>query len=273
MSRGRSTARWAGLLAGLLLAGCTTTTTTTRGGTTVTETRDRATTSEEGDPRRRARTRLELASAYYGRGQLEVALDEVKLALAADPNLADAYNLRGLIYAGLGDDKLAEDSFRRGLQLNPRDGDAMHNFGWFFCQRRRYPEAFAMFDQALAVPQYRQAARTLLAKGVCFAFDKQYGEAERTLSRSLQLDPTNPSTATNLAEVQYRLGQYASAQTTIRRVNANAAVANAQTLWLALRIERALGNARAVAELGARLRSQFPDSPETDSLNRGRFDD
>jgi type IV pilus assembly protein PilF len=272
-SRARLGAAAAVLVAGLVVAGCTTTTTTTRGSSTVTETHDRVTASDESDTARRARVRMELASAYFGRGQIEVALDQVKLAIAADPNLADAYNLRGLIYAGLGDDQLAEESFRRGLQINPRDADAMHNLGWFYCQRRRYPQAFAMFDQALAVPQYREVARTLLAKGVCLAFDKQYAEAERTLARALQLDPTNPATATNLAEVQYRLGDYASAQATIRRVNANAGVANAQTLWLAARIERALGNTRAVAELGARLTSQFADSPEAEAFSRGRFGD
>jgi type IV pilus assembly protein PilF len=258
----------------LLLAACTTTTTTTgRGAPVAADPRDRATSSDESDATRRARSRLELATAYYANGQMEVALEEVKRAIAADPTQAAPFNLRGLIYASLGDDKLAEESFRRALELNPRDANAMHNFGGFLCPRKRYAEALALFDQALAVPQYRDVPRTLLAKGLCLAYDKQYVEAERALSRSLQLDPTNPSTATNLAEVLYRLGQYQRAQATIRRVNDTAGVANAQTLWLAARIERALGNFNAVGDLGARLRSQFPSSPEAEAFDKGRFGD
>jgi type IV pilus assembly protein PilF len=70
--------------------------------------RDRVTASDQTDSDRRARLRMELASGYYSRGQLETALDEVKQALAVQPDMADAYNLRGLIYEGLGDDRLAE---------------------------------------------------------------------------------------------------------------------------------------------------------------------
>ena len=72
------------------------------------------------------------------------------------PTYGEAYNLRGLIYASLGDDALAEESFRRALQLNPRDADTMHNYGWYLCQQKRFAEADALFDQALAVPQYRE---------------------------------------------------------------------------------------------------------------------
>jgi type IV pilus assembly protein PilF len=81
--------------------------------------RDRVTASDQTDADRRARLRMELASGYYSRGQLETALDEVKQALAVRPDLPEAYNLRALIYEGLGDDRLAEDSYKHALQLKP----------------------------------------------------------------------------------------------------------------------------------------------------------
>ena len=84
---------------------------------------------------------MDLASAYFSRGQMTTALDQVKLAIAADPHYGEAFNLRGLIYANLGDQALAEDSFKRALQINPRDADTMHNYGWYLCQQKRYPEA------------------------------------------------------------------------------------------------------------------------------------
>ena len=94
-----------------------------------TETRDRVTASDEPEAQQRARARMELASAYFGQNQMTTALDQVKLAIAADPNYGEAFNLRGLIYANLGDQALAEESFKRALQLNPRDADTMHNYG------------------------------------------------------------------------------------------------------------------------------------------------
>ena len=252
------------------LAGCATRTTVTE---TIGDGKDIITASDESDASKRARLRMELASGYFGRGQMTTALDQVKLALQADPTLSEAYNLRGLIYANLGDEKLAEDSFRRALQLNPRDADTMQNFGYFLCQKKRYPEATAMFDQALAVPQYRDQSRTLLTKGVCEAFAGQLAESEATLVRAYQLDPQNPSTSVNLAEVLYRRGDYERARFYIRRVNSNPQFAGSQTLWLAARIEQRLGNRSGAQELGDQLRRRFPDSREAESFSQGQFDE
>ncbi|WP_404872752.1 type IV pilus biogenesis/stability protein PilW [Ideonella sp. A 288] len=235
--------------------------------------RETVTASEQTDADRRARVRLELATAYFSRGQLETALDELKLSLAVKPDQAEAYNLRGLVYAALGDAAVAEASFRRALQINPRDADAMHNYGWFLCQQQRFPESVAQFGQALEQPQYRGAARTLTARGLCQARAGQWMEAEGSLMRSYELDPSNPATAMNLTEVLYRRAEYERARFYIGRVNSQASSANAQTLWLAARIERKLGDIPRMRTLGDQLRARFPQSPEAQAYERGQFDE
>jgi type IV pilus assembly protein PilF len=234
---------------------------------------DRISSSDEGDAKKRSRARLELASAYFGRGETKTALEQVKVSLAADPNYGDAYNLQGLIYAAIGEQALAESSFRQALQINARDGDTMHNYGWYLCQLKRYPESNAMFARALAVPQYSGVTRTLLAQGVCQAYAGELAESEATLVRAYQLDSANPFTATNLSEVLYRRGEYERARFYIRRVNSQPDVANAQTLWLAARIENKLGNRQGVSEFGAQLRNRFPDSREASLFARRAFDE
>lgn len=264
----------AAVLAATLLAGCATTGASADAGVEAGgELRQRPTASDQTAAEHRSRVRLELASAYFGRGQLETALDEVKLAIAANPRLAEAYNLRGLIYASLGDERLAEESFRRALQLDAHDADAMHNYGWFLCQRQRYDAAAAQFAQALAQPQYAGAARTLLARGVCQARAGQWLEAEGSLLRAYEIEPANPSTAVNLAEVLYRRADYERARFYIRRVNAAEGASNAQTLWLAARIEHRLGNAAGVREFGEQLKARFPQSPQALQFEQGRFDE
>ena len=240
---------------------------------TAAPTQDVRTASDLTDADRLARTRMELAAAYFSRGQTTTALDEVKQVIAVRPDLSEAYNLRGLIYASMGQLPLAEESFQRALQLNPRDADARNNYGWFLCQQRRYDEAQDQFTAALAVPQYRDSARTLLAQGVCDARNGKLKEAEASLSKAYELDPSNPTAAFNLAEVLYREGEYERARFYIRRVNAQAEMSNAQTLWLALRIERKLGNTIGANGLGVLLRQRFPESPQALQLDRGRFDD
>ena len=231
-----------------------------------TETRDRITASDEPEAQKRARARMELASAYYSRGQMTTALDQVKLAIAADPLYGEAFNLRGLIYSNLGERTLAEESFKRALQLNARDADTMHNYAFYLCQQQRYAESNALFNQALAVPQYRGVPRTLFAQGVCYAHAGQLAEAEAALSRSYEMDPTSPFAAINLSEVLYRRGEFERARFYVRRVNSQPEVANAQTLWLAARIEGA-------ADFGTQLRNRFPDSREASAYARSAFDE
>ncbi len=233
---------------------------------------DLRTESDQTDADRRARVRMELASAYFGRGQNTTALDEVKLALQAKPDLPEAHNLRGLIYARMGEHGLAEDSFRRALQLSPRDADTMHNYGWYLCQQRRFPEAEAQFNAALAVPNYRELTRTLLAQGVCQARNNQWAEAERSLQRSYELDPANAATAVNLSEVLLRRGEPERARFYIRRVNNNDQLVSAQTLWLAARIEHKLGETAQVRALGIQLLNRFPQSPEATLYEKGQFE-
>jgi type IV pilus assembly protein PilF len=217
--------------------------------------------------------RMELAGLYFGRGQFSTALDEIKQALAARPDLPDAFSLRGLVYSAMGETRLAEESFQRALQLVPSDGGTMHNYAWFLCQQGRYAESEAQFNKALAQPQYRDIVRTYLAQGVCQARAGRWAEAERTLSRSYELDPANPATAFNLAEVLLRRGELERARFYVRRINAVADQSSAQSLWLAARIERRLGNIDAMQDHGRQLRDRFPQAPETLLYERGRFDD
>jgi type IV pilus assembly protein PilF len=216
---------------------------------------------------------MELAAAYLGRNQPTDALDQVKQALQAKPDNPAAYGLRGLIYASLGDNEKADESFRRAQQLAPHDPDLMHNYGWTLCQQRRYDEADAQFKRAIAEPSYRSASRTMLVEGICQARAGKGQDAERTLSRAYELDPANPTIAVNLGEVLYRNGQYERARFYIRRVNSRQEFASAQTLWLAARIEHKLGQAEQVKAMGAQLRDRFPDSPEALLYEKGRFDD
>ncbi|MDO9434101.1 type IV pilus biogenesis/stability protein PilW [Hydrogenophaga sp.] len=228
--------------------------------------------SDEPEARKRARIRLELASSYFEQGQTTVALDEIKLSLSADPTYAPAYTLRGLVYSRLNEFRLAEDSFKRAQQLSPRDPDVLHHYGLFVCQQGRYPQAVELFQQALASPVYGGQAKTLMAKGVCQVRAAQFAEAEGSLARSYELDPGNPITAYNLAALQFRRGENSKAQFIIRRLN-NSDLANAETLWLGVKVENRMNNFEAMAQLAQQLGRRYPESREWASYQRRAFDE
>lgn len=255
------------LMSGAMLTGCAGTS-----GSGASNRTDITTVSDESPERKRARIRVELATGYLEQGKTTIALDEVKLALAADPTFADAYNLRGLIYMRLNEFSLAQDSFMKALSLRARDPNILHNLGWLHCQQARYPEAMESFSSALANPAYTERGKTYMTQGLCQIKAGQRREAEQSLLKSYEYDPVNPVTGYNLANLLYQDGDFARARFYIRRLN-NGEWANAESLWLGIRVENRMADQVAMRQLGNQLERRFAQSREADAYRRGAFDE
>jgi type IV pilus assembly protein PilF len=279
-ARRRSTARWlaaaalASAAGSALLAGCATPAQQQQQQQQqqATAAAEIVTPSDEPENRKRARIRLELATGYYQEGKTDIALDELKQVIATDPTFGEAYNLLGLVYMRLGDNRQAEDGFRKALAINPRDANAHHNYGWLDCQLGRFPESMRHFEQAMANPLYPDRAKTLMAQGLCQARSGDRASAERTLARSYELDAGNPITGYNLAQLLYMRGDYSHAQFYIRRLN-NSELANAESLWLGIKVENRMNDTVAMGQLSEQLRKRFPQSRERQALDRKAFNE
>lgn len=233
---------------------------------------DFITDSDETEARKRARIRLELAVGYFEQGKTTTALDELKQSINADPSLFEAYNLRGLIYMRLNDIALAEESFRRALAINPRASNVRHNYGWMLCQQSRIPESVQMFGAAIADPTYGDRAKTWMTMGLCQMKAGQTADAEFSLGHSYELDAGNPITGYNLALLLFQRGELVRSQFYVRRLN-NSELANAESLWLGVKVERRLGNREAMSQLSGQLKKRFPQSKESALFDRGAFNE
>ncbi len=228
--------------------------------------------SDEPEVRKRAKIRMQLAVGYFEQGQTTVALDEIKQALVTDPGFAEAFNLRGLIYMRLNDMRLADESFRRSMALNPKDANVLHNYGWMLCQQARYNEAVQAFSQAIANPTYGGRAKTWMTLGLCQVRAGQSLEAEHSLGKSYELDAGNPITGYNLSLLLLQRNELSRAQFYIRRLN-NSELANVESLWLGIKVEQRLQNAEAVQQLAGQLKKRYPQSRELIAFERGAFNE
>jgi type IV pilus assembly protein PilF len=223
------------------------------------------------DSRTRAKAHTDLAGAYYELGNMGVALEEVRIALAADPNYAPAYNVQGLVNMDLRDNGAAEASFQRGLKLAPQDPDLNHNYGWFLCQTGREDQSLQWFMNAVRDPLYQTPAKSYATAGRCM-MKRDPAEAAKYLDRALRLDPNNRQAMLPYAELLYRRGQYQQAKELVGRFNKLIPEPTAESLWLGLRIERKLGDRAAETSLATQLRRRYANSTEYQSLLRGDFD-
>ena len=233
---------------------------------------DIATESDISPDQKRALLRLELASGYFGNGQNLVALDEVKQAIALNPNSADAFSLRGLIYTRMGEPEFAEDSFKRALALKANAAPIQHNYGVLLCQQGRFAEAEKMFGSALASPTYAEKVKTWTTQGLCQRKAGALAEGRSSLSRAYALDPSNPTVAYNLALSMAESGEWSRTQFYLARMHA-AGARTAESVWLAIKAAQRLGDAPDLAQLAAQLRTEFPKSPQAQWYERKAFDE
>ncbi len=227
---------------------------------------------EESIDRQRARIRLELAGNYYQKGNYSVALEELRQSLLVDPNYAAAYGLLGLVYMDLGENQKAGDSFVRGLKLAPTDSDLNNSYGWFLCQNKQERAAIAYFDRAAKNPLYSTPGKPLHNAGICLRKVGDVKAAEAYLLQAFRVDAGSPIAMFNLAEIYLQANNAEKALFYTERL-LGTYEANAQMLWLSIRVERLRGNRDAELSLGSRLRRLFPASPEASLLEQGKFND
>jgi type IV pilus assembly protein PilF len=259
----------AALLAALALAGCGTPGATNNVSEPLGDAS--AVTGEPTDPRNRAKIHTELASLYFGRGNMAVALDELRAATSADPNYALAYSMFGLVYAELRENAQAQANFEKALNLAPSDPDINHNYGGFLCQTGREDESIKYFLQAVRNPLYHQPWRSYSAAGVCSLRKGKTKEAEEYFQLALRLEPEDPPSLLNLGQIRYRQGNLEEARKLVLRYN-KLSNPTAESLWLALRIERKLGERVAETGYANQLRRRFTNSREYQLLQRGEYD-
>ena len=226
---------------------------------------------EAGDPRNRAKLHTELASLYYSRGSMGVALEELRVAVSADPGYAPAHGMFGIVYQELKEIRLAEQSFERALRLAPTDPDINHNYGLFLCQQGREKDSIKYFLDAVRNPLYPTPWRSYAAAGQCTLRTNNLKDAEAYLQRALQLDPDDPPATLQMGQIRFRQGKIDEARRYVSRFN-KLVNPTAESLWLALRIERRQGARIAEASYANQLRRRYPDSPEYQALQRGNFD-
>jgi type IV pilus assembly protein PilF len=228
-------------------------------------------TGDPGDGHNRAKVHAELAALYYGRGNMAIALEELRIAAAADPNYPLTYSLFGLVYMELREPNLAQANFERGLRLSPTDPDINHNYGLFLCQTGRENESIKYFMQAVSNPLYPTPWHSYSAAGVCSLRKNNLKEAEDFFQRALRLDPSDPGSLLQLGQIRYRQGSLEEARRLVSRHN-KLVEPTAESLWLALRVERKLGERGAESSYANQLRRRFAASREYQQLQRGEYD-
>ena len=258
------------VLAGVLLVSGCKTTTTVDGATVPNNSGSMGVV--EGDAKKRAAVRLQLATNYYTSGQIEIAIDTARRAIDLDPQSAGAHALLGLMLMDVGQVAQADASFQKAMAIDRNNPDLNNNYGWFLCQTGHERDAIAYFDRAVADRLYSSPARALQNAGICLLRVHDDVGAERYLLRALQFDATSPVAKFQLAQMYLHQRRFDRCDFYFDLL-VRSTEPNAETLWLGARVAHAKNDEVTERSYNEQLQTRFPDSPQTDAMHHGRYDE
>lgn len=249
----------------LLLAGC-------GGMTSMPQSSEQAVSQQTAttDVRNRAKIHTELGSRYLQVQNFAVAIDEARIAINADPSYAPGYNLLALVHMFLQENGAAEENFQRALRMAPADPEINNNYGWFLCQSGREKASIERFMTAVKNPLYTTPVRPLVNLGLCYSRLGDDKAAEDFFLKAWRLDSNNAQTLFGLGELYYRNGRHYEARKQLSDLH-RIGEPNAQSAWLALLIERKVGDREGEARYNSMLRRKFQGSPEYQKLMQGQY--
>lgn len=216
-------------------------------------------------PVRAAEIHTRLGIGYRERGQLQLALENLEVALRHDPNHTPAHVVTALIQEGLGNQRQAEYHYRQAARLAPADGATQNAYAVFLCRNNQFAEAQQRFERAFDDPFYRTPEVALANAGACARRNNRPGDAEAFLRQALDIDPWFPDALYQLAELHWEQGDWLRARAFLQRFQ-SVAQDDAVSLRLGFLIETALNNPSDAERYVRYLEQTFPDSVEAQEV-------
>jgi type IV pilus assembly protein PilF len=236
----------------VLLAGCVSTTT---GGS-----------ERKENPKDAAAYNVQLGIAYLKQGNVSAAREKIERALKQDPGSPDVQTAAALLYDRMGEPSRADGHYAAVVRLKPKDAEALNNYGVFLCRNKRTREGEERFLQAATSPLNRAPAVAYTNAGLCMRGAGKLDEAQRYFEKALTAQqPAHRDALYYLGELHLDRGRATDARLYLQRLM-DGVPATAETLWLGVRVEKALGNLSAAEAYAKRLKSEYPSAEQTRAL-------
>nr|WP_246139716.1 type IV pilus biogenesis/stability protein PilW [Parahaliea aestuarii] len=250
----RSGTVWAGVVLLLALTGCVTQSETVF--------------TDPPAPEKALKQRVELARKYIGEGDWENAKRNLKQAAEIDPDNAEVYEAFALVYQSTGETDLAEENFEKALRIDRSFSRARNNYAAFLYSQQRYQEAEKQLEMVVKDSLYNARPKAFVNLGLCrLQLDNSAGAGE-AFERALTMDATNRVARLELAELRFRDGDIAAAETHYGVYRTGLKQQSARGLWLGVRLSQASGDRNAEGSYAMALRNLYPDSPEYQAYQR-----
>jgi type IV pilus assembly protein PilF len=129
---------------------------------------------------------LNIAGAAINEGDHITALEYLNQATALESGNARAHHLYALAYLGKREYKLAEESARQSVRIDPKMSVARNTLGKILMDLGKYNEAETLFKQAASDLLNREADRSKLNLGILYTKVLKMDQAEYWFKQTLE---------------------------------------------------------------------------------------
>lgn len=224
------------------------------------------------NPTESARSRVAIAAQYLQQGEQDKALRHLQRALEQDPRSCEAHTVMGVLMEREGDDRKAEEHYRKAIALREDYPQARNNYGVMLFRQQRYEESVKQLSLAAGNIGYdgRESAYENLGKAWLASGDKE--QARQAFEKALRLNSRLPVAALELSYLAFERSDLPAANLFYQRhLKALAGGAqSARSLWLGVTLARMRGDGDAQAGYEMALKRLYPDSAEYRSLQQSR---
>ena len=204
---------------------------------------------------------LQLGVRYMDMNKLEIAKENLQLALDKEPNNAQVHNALAYLYEKLNDYDLARTHYEKALNAAADDWSVQNNYGRFLCDRGDYQQGMALLMQALSTQLNDRQWLALTNAGRCQLAMKQTQSGKAYFKQALLLNNAYAPALLEMQKISYQSGDYWAAKAYLQRY-LGVAEHTPGTLWFGMQTERAIGNVALANEYEKLLLERFPISDE-----------
>lgn len=208
---------------------------------------------------------LQLGVRYIELNKLEIAKENLQIALEKDPNNAQAHNANAYLYEKLHDYPKAKQNYQLALELAPDAWSIQNNYGRFLCEQGDHQQGLQIMMRAFTTQLNDKAWLALTNAGRCQLQAHDKSSAKHYFERALILNAVYAPALIEMQSLSFEAGDYLAAQAYFKRYVDVEAVTPA-SLWIARQTELALGHALMAQEDDKLLLDKFPLSEEAKKI-------
>jgi type IV pilus assembly protein PilF len=204
---------------------------------------------------------LQLGLDYFRQGNLSMAKEKLDRSLKQNPQNAQAHAAAGLLYERLNETRKADQYYSRAVSLDPKNGDVLNTYAVFLCRRGDLAKGEQRALEAAANQLYKTPEAAWLNAGICALDAGKLAVAEQHFRQALVTNPKLGAALLQMAMLKFNANDALLARGFIERFHISSH-ASAESLWLGVRIEQAMGNLSGAAEYASQLQERFPNSEQ-----------